>query len=344
MTTSTSTLRSTAGRRFRLVGLLLPLLASVVFALVQLAMLPWLPDPVATHWGADGGADGLGPAWLFPLITLGVCGGLPALLAGASLAGFEREGGARRFRLPAAASGWLVGFVGALSVGSLALQLGLADGRDAPNILPLLGVSAVVAAVLAWAAWRSTTDAPSEDRARTDGPDAVAVSSGERAVWLQTVTMSRGGAIVVAALIAVTTLLVVVVAVADTAVGGRLSAGSWVGLGGMALVVVAVLACAVFRVRVDDHGLTVRSIAGWPRIRVPLDDIARVEVVSVDPMGEYGGWGWRYAVGVGWGVVMRRGEAIRVTRRGGKTFTVTVDDAETGVALLRGLEARSPSA
>ena len=42
--------------------------------------------------------------------------------------------------------------------------------------------------------------------------------------------------------------------------------------------------------------------------------------------------------------MLRTGPGIRVTRTNGKIFTVTVDDAETGAALLDGLAARARAA
>jgi hypothetical protein len=39
-------------------------------------------------------------------------------------------------------------------------------------------------------------------------------------------------------------------------------------------------------------------------------------------------------------IVLRRGEALELTFRGGRRFAVTVDDAATGAALLNGLVAR----
>ena len=58
-------------------------------------------------------------------------------------------------------------------------------------------------------------------------------------------------------------------------------------------------------------------------------------------MGEFGGWGLRWAPGGGFGVVLRSGPGIRITRTNGKTFSVTVDDAEAGAALLTALAARA---
>ncbi|WP_050348434.1 hypothetical protein [Arsenicicoccus sp. oral taxon 190] len=100
------------------------------------------------------------------------------------------------------------------------------------------------------------------------------------------------------------------------------------------LIAVLAVACTSVRVTVDARGLTWRTPLGLPRGRVPLEDVTGAEVVQVNP-AEYGGWGgFRIAPGHGFGVVMRGGSALRVTRRSGRRLTVTVDDADTGAALL----------
>jgi len=170
----------------------------------------------------------------------------------------------------------------------------------------------------------------------------VTLGANERAVWMRTVTMARSGIVVLVVAIVVVLAATVGSFAAELAAGAPLM-GAWISLAALILVTVSILCALVFRVRVDEDGLEVRAAAGWPRIRIARDDIRSVEVVHVSPMGEYGGWGWRYGIGSGWAVVMRTGEAIRVTRRNGKVFTVTVDDAETGAALLRGLADRDRS-
>ncbi len=141
------------------------------------------------------------------------------------------------------------------------------------------------------------------------------------------------------ALVAAFVLLVVVTLVS---VFADAPAGSVVVL----IVVTIVCAAAVvstlaFHVRVDAAGLTVNSIVGLPRVHVPLRDIASVEAVDVNPMGEFGGWGMRWAPGGGFGAVLRSGPGIRVHRTNGKVVTVTVEDAATGAALLGALAARA---
>lgn len=101
------------------------------------------------------------------------------------------------------------------------------------------------------------------------------------------------------------------------------------------LVVVVLLAAFRIRVRADASGFTVRGLLGWPRIRVPLREIAGVTLVEVNPLSHFGGWGIRMGLtGRRTGVVLRAGEAIEVARRSGRSLVVTVDDARAAAGVL----------
>ncbi|WOF24355.1 DUF1648 domain-containing protein [Microbacterium betulae] len=335
--------RARAIRRFRWLGLYLPLAVFGAIAVVQLALLPLMPDPAATHWGLSGGPDGFAPAWIHPLMTVFIGAGISALIAGIALAEIGRPGRRVAYRLMAAVIWWEVGMLGVSFLGTVLVQVGLDDAQDAPSATGMLIAGLLVGIALGVAAWKLSIEPPVEDD-ESHVPAPVALSSSEQAVWLKTVTMARSGRLVLGAAVVLVLVLAAVTASLDLATSGRLSGGTWIVIGSFVLVAVLVLLGVVFRVRVDDSGLTVRAPIGWPRIHVPREEIRTAEVVSVNPMGEYGGWGWRYAAGNGWGVVMRAGEALRVTRTNGRVFTVTVEDAETGAALLGGLTQRRESA
>ncbi|MGW1108150.1 DUF1648 domain-containing protein [Streptomyces sp. NPDC002540] len=87
---------------------------------------------------------------------------------------------------------------------------------------------------------------------------------------------------------------------------------------------------------VDRRGITVSGMLPWPRLRVPLDRIETVTSRHINPLTEYGGWGYRIRPGRT-GVVIRSGEGIVATLAGGRDFAVTVDDSATAVALLNTL-------
>ncbi|MFJ3903051.1 hypothetical protein [Streptomyces sp. NPDC090025] len=114
------------------------------------------------------------------------------------------------------------------------------------------------------------------------------------------------------------------------AVVGCLAAGLLVLFGTLAFVQVAV--------RVDDRGMEVRcGHIGLPRRRIPLSHVVDADFApSVTPR-QWGGWGYRWRPEKGTAVVVRRGEGLVLRLGDGRTFTVTVDDAESAVRAIRAL-------
>ncbi|MEU1970070.1 DUF1648 domain-containing protein [Microbacterium sp. NPDC019599] len=328
--------RSPALARFVLVALVLPAVITVVASLVQLVALPQLPDPVAVHWNALGQADGFASPWLYPVMTLLIAGALPALLALTSLPGLRRGDGGPTYRFMGATALGLSAFGAALLTWSLLMQVGLADATDAPTVWPAL-VGGLGAGALAGAAgWFLQPHVRQPAPAALPGTP-IALRPGERAVWMRTTSVGRGAA----AGIALGAIAVVVGAVA-VYLAGAPAVTVWVLTLAAVLLVVLAATTVAFHVRVDDAGLEVRSILGFPRFRVPLADVSRAVAVAVDPMGEFGGWGIRLAPGR-FGIVLRTGEAIEVSRANGRRTVVTVDDAATGAALLEALAERARS-
>jgi hypothetical protein len=111
----------------------------------------------------------------------------------------------------------------------------------------------------------------------------------------------------------------------------------------------ALFACAVVglfsrvTVTVDRRGLIIRySWVGAPRTRVALDGIVGADVVDVRAW-RYLGWGYRGSrmlLGTA-AVVVRSGEALRITDRRGRRLSVTVDHAAGGVEVIRSLLGRA---
>lgn len=88
-----------------------------------------------------------------------------------------------------------------------------------------------------------------------------------------------------------------------------------------------------FRVRIDGLGVEVRSTAGWPVFKVAIGDIARVKSAQISPFSEFGGWGLRYTLD-SFAIVMRTGDALVITRNGGRRFVLSVDDSARAAAAL----------
>lgn len=327
---------------FFAVGVIAPIAIIAATTAIVIAWLPELPDPIATHWGTQG-VNGYGPRWTAVALPLGVGGGMIALMG---------LTGAFGHRMPqsstspqTAAWGPTSRFLGGLSLGLALLvavmslstadiQRGLADASQAPDIswwmLPAFGLL-IVGTVIGWFLQPRSPERPIDAGTSVA---AMPLAPAQRAAWFGTAAMARGGRLTLLVL-----LLILFATTAFTIAGGGPEAWILVVTG----VVVIVLVCAtlVFRVRVNGAGLRVRSILGWPDTRINTDDIAKVEVVSINPMAEFGGWGWRLGVDGRRGVVLRTGEALQVTDTRGKVFVVTVDGAREAASVLEAVRERA---
>lgn len=322
---------------FLWVGVIVPLAIILLATAVIIVWTPQLPDPVATHWG-DGGADGFGPAWSYVALTLGFGGGMVALFGATALfaprlprsstsAPVGPWGPTTRF-LAGMSLGMAV-MVAVVSLAGAGVQRGLADAVDAPDIggWALLGLALLVACTAL--GWFVQPKSPIVQPARGVA-EGIALTPTERAAWFGTAAMARAG-------IALLLISVLVLALLTVVLLAQGASAWWILALFTVLLAVLIATMLVFRVRVDARGLRVRSAAGWPRTAIALDRIERIEIVEVDPLREFGGWGWRISVDGRRGVVLRAGEALQVTHRGGRTFVVTVDGAADAAAVLEGL-------
>ncbi|MFF4318835.1 hypothetical protein [Streptomyces sp. NPDC001568] len=109
---------------------------------------------------------------------------------------------------------------------------------------------------------------------------------------------------------------------------GCLAAGLLILYGTLAFVHVAVT--------VDSQVLEVRcGHMGLPRRKIPLSEVTSAEFVPRITPQQWGGWGYRWRPEQGTGVIVRRGEGVELRLGDGKLFTVTVDDAENAVRVIR---------
>lgn len=109
---------------------------------------------------------------------------------------------------------------------------------------------------------------------------------------------------------------------------GCIAAGLLVLFGTLAFVHVAL--------KVDKESLEVRcGHMGVPRRRIPLAHVAGAEFDPLVTPRHWGGWGYRWRPEKGTAVVVRRGEGVVLQLWDGHTFTITVDDAEAAVRVIR---------
>ncbi|HET8662184.1 MAG TPA: DUF1648 domain-containing protein [Micromonosporaceae bacterium] len=283
-----------------------------------------LPDPVATHWGVDGTADGFSSLSGILAVMLGfgtvlVVGfGAVTLLLGHS---------AVTRRIGAAAVIWSALFMSLLTLGMLYVQRGLADARDADGIGGVLLVAVVgslLPAVAAGALVPGDPRLPTSDVVAADAPRAE-LTAGERTTW---VARAGAGPVVGVGAAAGAVLLALVVVMVTRV---------WALLVVVGLVGILLAAMLRWVVCVDSTGLSIRSAIGWPRIYVPLDEVVRADVIEVRPLRDFGGWGLRVGRGGRVAVVLRSGEAMLVERTGGRSVAVTVDGAATAAGVLNTL-------
>lgn len=319
--------RDVAVRRFAAVTLVLPGLLTLIGVVLQLASLPVLPDSIAVNWGADGAASGFAPAWVMMAGTAVIGYGIPLLVGLSALPGLRRGDRGPTFRFMGSSAAAMSVLIVVMLTWSVLMQRGLTEASQAPSIAGPMIAASVLAILAGLGAWRYQ---PVRSVSRTPAPpvEALDLGAAEIALWVRTASLARPGLVVIVgggAVALVTTILSWMISSGD-AVRWMLLATTLVLLG-------AAATTAAFVVRADRRGLTVTSAVGFPRFHVAIDEIESAGVIDVNPMGEFGGWGLRSAPGR-LGVILRAGEALRVTRRDGRQLVVTVGDAATAASLL----------
>ncbi|MBE3000671.1 hypothetical protein IDM40_18475 [Nocardiopsis sp. HNM0947] len=100
--------------------------------------------------------------------------------------------------------------------------------------------------------------------------------------------------------------------------------------------IVALLAVSMsaFSVKVDDQGVAVRSIVGFPKYWFSRSDIVRASSQDVSPMRDFGGWGVRLGGRAQKGVILKKGPALFLDMRDGSSFAVTLEDADRASDML----------
>ena len=295
--------------------------------MVQLAVLPQAPPRIPVYWGGSGAPSGWGPVWLPLVLTVLLGFGLPAVFGLSSPPSLRRGDRSPAFRIfGAQALGLSVLTVVATS---LRLQnVGTTSSDENRLWLPLF--AAGVAAALAGWFLQPRGSRPAPARAVTP----LELASSERAAWIRTAFLP------VPAVAVITAATIVALKAGFGWVAGDRHGFAAI-LTAVALLLIALLATTVaFRVCVDARGLSVRSMLGVPRFRVPPQEVGSVAVVDARSLGVPGSWGIRVLPGRVT-IVMRSTLGIHVTRRDGRLFFVTVDDAATGAALLDALAARA---
>jgi Domain of unknown function (DUF1648) len=328
-----STVRTRSLRRRRATAGVTALVGLAVLGAAALVVNSWrgqLPEPVASHWGADGRPNGFSSVNTAIGVML-VIGGVLVLGFAAIALGLGQSALTRR--IGAAGAIWSALFLSIVSAGSLYGQRGLADARNAPDVsgvlLVALGASLAAAVVVAFLVPGDPAQPTAEPVDRT--APRVPLTAGVDTVWSgvaesRVALLCGVGAAALVLAIAVWTRLWILIAVA--------------------VVVFAVVASmSIVTVRIDRTGVVIRSPLGWPRTRLPLTEVVRADTLGVRPLRDFGGWGWRVGRRGRVGVVLRGGESLLIERTGDRSTVVTVDGALAAAGTLNALadEARHGS-
>ncbi|MGW1714517.1 hypothetical protein [Streptomyces sp. NPDC002156] len=169
-------------------------------------------------------------------------------------------------------------------------------------------------------------DHPHDEHVETEPTDVWTGRATNRAQWI----LALGGCAFMALGIelAVDSAWTSGVAPLAMSVVGCIAAGLLVLFGTLAFVHVAV--------KVDKDSLEVRcGHIGLPRRRIPLSQIVGADFVARVTPRQWGGWGYRWRPHQGTAVVVRRGEGLVLRLGDGHTFTITVDNAEAAVRVIR---------
>lgn len=320
--------RSTRTRILLLI--IVPALLAAAASVIGMLLTPDLPDSLAVHWGLDGSVDRVDGLGSYIGIVAGLVPGFIAAMVGFSYTAL-RAGTSQLFvRSVIGISIWFGVFV------SLSMLLGVQTQRNVTDVEALPVSSVVLPLVIGFvvatlAAALGALVAPKVPVSEQVGPEApgMDLAPGEQAYWSSTARAPRG-------FIAVPIVSVVFIVAIFTVAGIPV----WL-TAIMSLLLGSLFTMLTWHVAVDRRGLSVTGMLGFPRIRIPLEDVVSATAIDLNAFSEFGGWGVRVGRTGDWGVVVRSGDALRVQRKRGAPFVVTVDDAETGAWVLTGLVNRT---
>lgn len=314
---------------------ILPALAVILLAAASVIAV-WLvrddlPVQIAVHWGADGRPDGFAGVTEVLVTNAVMMLVFPLFLWGLGL-------GVRQERMMAAVSLGMGAFLGVVLVGSVLAQRGSVEAMEARGtaFIWIGTLTGLLVGALVWlVARRKRADYAVASAPPSGDMPTLRVSPTTRVAWTGH-TRVTGWIWLFAAIALVPMLVMAVVFVAN----GNWSDAVFMLLIGLGLGLF-VLGAAYARVTIDARGVRVRGVGVIRWVDVPLANIQAAEVTTADPMGDFGGYGRRVALGgEREGMVTSKGEAILIERADERPMVVTIDDARRAAATLNTLLVR----
>jgi len=327
---------ATHGIRILLVALVVPLLVTLAALAVTFSVASTLPSSVAVHWNAAGVPDGFGSPYSFPILIAVICLPLDAIFGSIAVLASHR-GPVTVMTKILALVGLFVSVLLAVTLGGALIREQAATSQVHVSLVSLpIGIG--VAAVLSVGAWLLLPKAVKVPRGDGGTPPApVALGAQERASWIRSATAPAG------LTWGVVGFMIVIAGIVLFSVLQRGGGTWWISFIPV-VIFLLVLSTFAWTIRVDVRGVRMRSALGVPTITVPLATIESAQVIEVQALAQYGGFGMRWGLNGRFGVILRSGEALEVLRRNGRSVVVTVDDAASAAALINGLVKRETAA
>ncbi|WP_305093175.1 DUF1648 domain-containing protein [Prescottella sp. R16] len=305
-------------------GIVLPLLAAASGVVATYALLPQLPEQIATQWSGGTPTSFMSPtasAWSVAAIVALVGGGCCAIAALA-----QAQLMMRRLML-------LVGLAvtGLIVAGEFTMilgQRGLVDASDATLSAEGLVTGLLIGTVVGLFGAALLRD----HRVRvpaTEPPPADLPRGHVELPVTDEVGMSAGGLAATALVLAAPAALVCWLA------------DAWWPLGVYLPVVLLAVVVLQFRLVVDADGIRVKNLA-MPAVEYGVDELESAKVEHVRPFQDFGGWGLKIKGRGNYGVVTRTGPAVVLTFASGDRLTVTTPKAEEIAGALNTLADARP--
>jgi DNA-binding transcriptional regulator YhcF (GntR family) len=267
-------------RRVVLASVVLPLLSAVLFAGYLAVIRDRLPEESAIHWGLGGTPDGFIPSSGLPIVLLGL-----SVMVTALMAVFGRDAARSIVGRPVRGlANGTVWFLGTLVTVAATVQI----GRATPPPLPgwSIALAAGVGLVGGWLAVEVSGPSPKVPHSARPGPadvDRFELAEGHTVVWSGRSPAAPAPIVLGGAVLA---LGVVVSAFA-----------SWWLFAVLAPIAMVLVASSTFRVTLGRGMIDVSGrVFGFPRVRIPLSEVERVDAGRVDAW-DFGGWGVRIGGG-----------------------------------------------
>lgn len=310
---------TTRPRALRLaVTVLLVLAAPLSVVLYRLVLGGDVPDPLPTHWGAGGEADGTSGLTSFTVASLTLTAVLAA--AGVAALAFVRRNPLAVLGLLLAA--WLAWVMATTYAATLTASAGADSASDVPLHAGLVAAILLVPTLVTAVIWLLVPFAPRGAAPVPTPSSPLSVRPGERVTW---VGQSSSPALLLLGLALVLAAVGLVFVLWPLALALGLSA-------------VAVAWVHRIMVRVDDTAVTVAWGPGrWPRVTLPMAEVTAAHPATIEPLS-WGGWGYRVTPR-GHAAVARRGPGLVLSRRDGSPFAVTVDTPEAAADVVNAVVA-----